>query len=65
MSDNVIEFKRKIKEAAPVGIKFVMIVVNVDGSDACLEYSDEMNGYEVLGVLEYAKSLKLAETEIA
>lgn len=61
MSDNILEFKRKIKESAPVGEKFVTIVI--DGDDTYLEHSDGLDGYQVLGILEFAKSIKLFECQ--
>lgn len=63
-TNNVIEFRKKVKDQAPVGTLFVMITINDDGSDAYLEYTASLNGYEVLGILAYAQSLKLAETEL-
>lgn len=65
MSDNVVEFKKRMKEAAPPTIRYVTIGIFTDGSDGFIEHSPELNGYEVLGILEWGKSLKMVETEAA
>ena len=62
-TENVIEFRKKMKEQAPAEIRYVTVGIFTDGSDGFIEYSENLNGYEVLGILEWGKSLKLADTE--
>lgn len=58
---DVLEFKKRLKETAPPEMRYVTIAVFTDGSNGFIEYSPELNGYEVLGVIEWGKSIKLAE----
>ena len=61
---NILEFKKKVKQAAPKDSRYVLICVDTDGEDGSIEHSPNLNGYEVLGIMEWAKSLKLAECAI-
>ena len=62
--NKVLQFRDKIKKAAPPNMKYVLVVVDADGDDGFIEHSPELDGYQVLGVLEWGKTLKLKETEI-
>jgi hypothetical protein len=62
-NDKILDFKKRMKEVTPENSNFVIIMCRQDGENAVLEHSENLNGYEVLGMLEYAKMLKLAECD--
>lgn len=58
---DVLEFRRKVRAQAPAGMRYVLVCV--DGDDGSLSHSEDLDGYQVLGILEWGKMLKLAECE--
>ncbi len=62
-NDNVLTFKQRMKDVTPENSRYVIIMCREDGENALLEHSENLNGYEVLGMLEYAKMLKLQECD--
>ena len=65
MSDKILEFKKAIKKAAPGDWPYVLVCVDPDGHNGFVEHGGgQMNGYQMLGILEWGKSLILEDTKV-
>lgn len=61
------KLREKIKQSMPDDMVYVLVGIPRDGSseqlDAFVEHDERINPYEVIGILEFGKSIVLASAE--